>query len=122
MAAVQNLKTTLAVTVSSGADGLSTGYFIGGYRLLGMVNASTWTTAGLTFLGGASSSATFYPLYTSTGGEIAAVTTGLHAMGLADDVSRQLSAYPWIKLRSGTIGAAVVQATTASFTLLLGHW
>jgi hypothetical protein len=108
--------TTLTQTVTIGAgaslSGASSKY--AGYRLAGLVTASTWDAAKISFAV-SNDGTNFFALYDKDGEVQLPSTTGALAYGL--NVQTFL---PWdyVKVRSGLVGAATNQADATIVTLV----
>ena len=103
----------LTVTISSGQS-LSPAINTGGGLLVGIQMPASWTSADLTFQGSFDGT-TYTNLYDSLGTEItaaAAASRGISALN-----SSVFAAFNFVKIRSGTSGAAVNQAADRIITL-----
>ena len=109
-------RTFVSATVTTAADGLSDVIDLGGAKLCSIQMSTTWTAAGLTFLGSASSTDKMCSVYHTTG--TVELTYGTSA-SLAHVVDPAFFAgLRYLQLRSGISGAAVAQA--AARTIVLG--
>lgn len=106
------------VTILSGAS-LSGAIDLQGARLFAILMPSGWTAAGLTFQAGVSLSGTFYNLFDSDGSEVAVAS----AAAVADQYIQLTNPARWLgirylKVRSGTAGAAVNQGADRTISLI----
>lgn len=113
--------TSTTVTIASSAS-LSDAANLGAVRagaLAGIIVPSTWTTAVISFAAGLTADGTFYPLYNAAGAE---VSTGSIVGGTAVWVAlipTDFAGVPFIKVRSGLVGAAVNQSGGDTLTLVI---
>jgi hypothetical protein len=107
--------TTQTVTIAAGASLSSASTKINGYRLVGVRTASTWDAAKLTFQV-SSDGTNFFNLYSDAGEYEVSSVTGTAA--IAVDPANFL-AWNYVKVRSGTAGAATNQADETVITLVL---
>jgi hypothetical protein len=110
MAAVFN---DLAATIANGAS-LSGAVNLGNGGLAAIVMPSAWTAAVLTFQG-SSDGTNFYNLYDDTGSEITATVSTSRIVALQPSLFAGLR---YVKVRSGTSGAAVNQGGERALVLL----
>jgi hypothetical protein len=105
---------TQTVTVAAGASLSGASTKISGQRLVGVMTASTWDAAKLTFQ--VSSDGTNYAdLYSETAEYEVASVTGAAAVAL--DPAKFVG-WDYVKVRSGTSGAATNQADATIVTLV----
>ncbi|MGA8094773.1 MAG: hypothetical protein WBV35_07230 [Steroidobacteraceae bacterium] len=92
---------------------------IGGYTLIGVFVPANWTTAALTFQGSPDDGTTWGEVYDITGVpiEITSLTGGSVGYFVALDPTR-FRGLRSLKIRSGTVGAPVVQTAGVTLTLL----
>lgn len=103
-------------TIANGAS-LSDGKNISikGASIVGIVMPASWTAADLTFQGSLDGT-TWYELVTTTG---AAVTIASPAAGTWIAINPgDFAGVPWLKVRSGTSGAAVNQGGARTITIV----
>jgi hypothetical protein len=103
------------VTIGAGASlsGASSKY--SGYRLVGLVTASTWDAAKISFAV-SNDGTNFFALYDTTAEVQVASTTGAFAIALEP---AKFIGWDYIKVRSGLVGAATNQADATIVTLVL---
>lgn len=110
---------TTTVTIANAASLSDAANFtaLPGASLCGIIVPSTWSTAALSFAASADNS-TFYPMYNASGAELATGSiTGGTAVWVALDPA-DFAGVPYIKVRSGTVGAAVNQSGGDVLTLV----
>src|SRR5262245_1418692 len=92
---------------------------LGGKTLVGIFLPSGWTTAGLSFQASPDGGATFAELDDTTAAAItvSSVTVGANGMFIAVDPTKWRG-INCIKVRSGTVGAAVNQGSAVTVQLL----
>jgi hypothetical protein len=105
-----------ATIASSGS--LSAAIDIGTMRSIGIIMPATWTTADLTFsvcdtLGG-----TYSNLYDAAGTEVDIPVAQAKAYTLSAAMTRLIAPWRYIKVRSGTSGAAVNQGGQRIITIV----
>ena len=105
---------TQTVTIGAGASlsGASTKY--PGYRLVGIVTASTWDAAKISFAV-SNDGTNFFALYNKDGEVQLPSTTGALAYSVA---AVDFLGWDYIKVRSGLVGAATNQADATIVTLV----
>lgn len=87
--------------------------------LCGIIVPSGWTTAVISFAAGLTAAGTFYPVYNAAGAEVVTGSiTGGTAVWVALDPA-DFAGIPFIKIRSGTAGAAVAQSGGDGLTLVV---
>jgi len=102
------------VTIAEAAS-LSSAADLMGSVLVGIVMPAAWTAANLTFQ--ASANGTIYNnLYDDSGNEVGA--TAAVDRFIAFDSNANFQGVRWVKVRSGTSGAAVTQAAIRTLTLV----
>lgn len=102
------------VTIANGAS-LSGAVDLGSTRLIGIVMPAAWTAANLTFQA-AVDGVTYSNLYDDLGNEYTVTaSTSRHILIAPDDYI----GIQFLKVRSGTSGAAVVQAAARVITLVV---
>jgi hypothetical protein len=108
-----------AATVTTAADGLSDVIDCGGLTLAAIKMSTAWTDAPLMLLGSFDSSASMFPLFTTTGGRLTHQTSA----------SRMLTFDPapfaglrFLQLASGDSSTAVAQAAARTVTLGLASY
>ena len=106
-AAVAARVTVTAVTISSGSS-ISVGFETDGQPIMGLQLPTAWTAAGITMQ--ASYNGTTYGEVTNSSGTYASVvvSTSTYAAILPTEVAACYGA-PYVRLRSGTLSAAVLQ-------------
>lgn len=77
-----------------------------------------WTAANLTFQG-SHDNATFQNLYDDGGTEINVTAADDRNISVSAEISLAISAFRWLKVRSGTAGTAVNQGAARTITLVL---
>jgi hypothetical protein len=111
---VTRLSESEAVTILSGAS-LSAGLNLGGRIPTGIYMSAAWTAAEMTFQA-SPNGVTWYNVQTEAAELSVVVAAGVY---VALDVSR-FYGVNWLKVRSGTSGAAVNQGADRALTLMLG--
>lgn len=111
---VPNLQKTLTVTIGAGASLSGATADLGGWRVIGYITASTWDTQAVSFqvsLDGTNFFNLYYEAaeYTQAG----VIASTFHAINPA-----VFSGARYIKVRSGTAGAAVNQVDATIITLV----
>ena len=114
MAATIGLNTQIA-TISSGQS-LSAEVDIGAYTLVGVVVPTGWTAANLTFQMSPDGGTTWVECYNSAG--LNTIFVGSAGQYLAVDPTLWCGVNS-LKVRSGTAGSPVNQASTVNVTLVL---
>lgn len=101
------------VTISSGTS-LSAAVDMAGFTLVGIFMPAAWTAAGLTFQASTAFAGTFQNLYTASGTEYSVTTDASRHVIIpyADFLGVR-----FLKVRSGTSGAAVNQGADRTMTL-----
>lgn len=79
---------------------------------------AAWTAAVITFLASDSENGTFDPVYDDSGTEVSVTVAASRVVGL-DAVAGSLAACQYLKLRSGTVGAAVNQGAERTIKVFL---
>lgn len=109
-------------TIAAGAS-LSNAVEVGGRALVGLILASTWDTAIITFQASADGyGGTYYNIYLDDANtelqvpNTAAVASRAIAMNTVLD---KLAAFDWIKIRSGTAASPTNQADATVIKLVL---
>lgn len=105
------------VTIANGAS-LSSEIDLGGYELEAIHMPAAWTAANLTFTAATVSGGTFDAVHDDGGTEVTVTAAASRAIPLGT-VTRRLNGLQFIKVRSGTAGAAVNQAADRTITLAL---
>lgn len=114
---ISSASAVLTATIANGAS-LSDEIDMGGYNLLGIIMPAAWDAAAITFAASDATGGTFVPVYDDAGAEISVTAAAGHAIGIATTLKAgSLAPFRFVKLRSGTAGAAVNQ--TAQRTLLV---
>lgn len=116
--AVLNQLDTVSVTLTSGGT-LSAAVNINGLAVVGVIAASGWTTAAISFDASVDGS-NYYPLYTD-GGEVT-----IPSSHVGTDQARLFALDPafwvgvnYLKVRSGTKGSEVGQGAERGLTLVV---
>jgi len=109
--------TTLTVTIAIN-ESLSAEVDLGSYRLAGIVMPAAWDAGNLTFQVASATGGTFQNLYDDGGSEVV-VTAAVSTSIAVDLLATALAPWRFIKVRSGTAGAAVVQTAARTITLVL---
>jgi hypothetical protein len=109
--------TVTTATIANNAS-LSAAVDIGLMRSIGIIMPATWTTADLTFsvcdtLGG-----TYSNLYDAAGTEVDIPVAQAKAYTLSAAMTRLIAPWRYIKVRSGTSGAAVNQGGQRIITIV----
>jgi hypothetical protein len=106
------------VTIAQSAS-LSDQVNVEGTPVVGIHMPAAWTTAGLTFQASPTIAGTFMNVYDSSGNELQVSAAASRSVGLVTSASDALSAFPHVKVRSGTSGSAVTQAAARTITFIL---
>lgn len=101
--------TSLSAAVDTGS--------VGNSRIIGIEMPSAWTAASMTFQ--VSHDGTNYFNLQTDAAEASAVVAASQIIGLRGDLGSVLGRFRWVKVRSGTAGAAVNQAAERTGQLLL---
>jgi hypothetical protein len=109
---------TLDFTIANGQS-LSAALQANGLMGEAIIMPGTWTAAVLTFAAAETEAGTYLPLVDATGTEIALTVAASQRIVLPVGLVRS---HNWLKLRSGTSGAAVNQAAARTLTLLLRNF
>ncbi len=107
------LATQYGVKIAAG-DSLSSVADLSLFKVTGFIVPSNWTTAGLSFQASVDN-VTYYDVYT-TSAELTVAVAASHCVLIDEDL---LEGVRYLKVRSGTTGAPVVQVT-ASTVIMLG--
>lgn len=105
------------VTIANGAS-LSGEVDLEGFALVGIIMPAAWTAAVLTFAAASGSGGTFNPVYDDAGVEVSAQAAAARSIGV-DSAAVALASFRFLKVRSGTSGAAVNQDADRTITLVL---
>lgn len=108
---------TVTVTLSTGATGLSDAVDIGGMQLMGVMMSTAWTAANLTFQASNSSAGTFADVYDDAGTEVTVTAAASRAIAI-DFASLKLAPWRYLKVRSGTTALPVAQVGAKTLTLI----
>jgi hypothetical protein len=109
--------------VSTGTATIPTGQSLsgavntGGSTLAGILMPAVWSAAVLTFQVSNSLGGTYQDLYDDQGNEVTVQAAASRAIGI-DATLAALGGWQFLKLRSGTAAAPVVQGAGASFGLV----
>lgn len=111
---------TVTVTIANGAS--QSGVIpLAGRRIRAIHTPAAWTTAALTFLAAETPSATYDPVYDDGGTEVSVAQANVVADRAIVNATilAKLDGLGFVKLRSGTAGAAVNQGADRVFVLTL---
>lgn len=112
---------TRKIDVTIAASGsLSDEIDLRGYELDAILMPAAWTAADLTFQAAEKSGGTFRNVYDDAGNEVTVSADASLAIPLSTP-GEQLRGLRFIKVRSGTSGAAVNQAAERTVTLVVKH-
>jgi hypothetical protein len=117
------LSQTKDIVIKSGAsisDSLDfTAPDLVGYSVMGIITASTWTTATMSVQGSVDN-INFFPIHTwtGTGAYNSASTVAASQMHIFDGLI--LRGIPYVKFKSGTFTVGVNQTNTTILTVILG--
>lgn len=108
-------RSTRVLTIDNGAS-VSNTLDLTETNLLGFITPAAWTAASLT-LEVSPDGVTFYPAYDYTGAQLGYFSALVVSAGYAVDLSSMI---PWryVRLRSGTSDAPVVQTASRTFTAI----
>lgn len=103
-----------SVVIKANAS-LSTPIEIGRDTIISIQMPSAWTTANLTFQGATSLNGTYNDIYDSAGNELVATAS---TNRIITDLP-ELAGMPFLKIRSGTAAAAVVQGGDRTLNVIV---
>ena len=115
------------VVIANGAS-LSGPVDIGSYSLVGLLTPAAWTAADITFAAAvtpgltdnlAPADLTYYPIFDAAGTELA-ITNGSATSRFYALAPGAFEGTRFLKVRSGTVGAAVNQGAARAIGLVLG--
>ena len=112
---IPGLKQSVSLSISTAADGLGDVLDTKGLTLTGIALSTVWTSAGITFKVGNSTSA-MYSLFNSTNSEFLLTCTSSQVHYISPDV---FSGFQYIQPRSGIQGTVVAQTTATTITAFL---
>ena len=108
--------TVPAAADSAGATGLSESVNTADRQIAALEISATWVTAAITFAAASSDGGTYKPVYGPDGSEVSITVT---AGAISPLTGNELAALTFIKVRSGSVGAPVAQATARAINLIL---
>lgn len=114
----KTILTTTKNAVIDAAASLSAVIDLEGYIVSAIEMPAAWTAAGLTFQACSTKDGTFVDLYDDGGTEVSANAAASRAVAI-DAAAGSLSAIRYLKVRSGTSAAPVVQAAERTLVLIL---
>lgn len=109
---------TKNVTIANGAS-VSEEVDVRGYRVKGIIVATGWTTAVITFQNSTTSGGTFRNVYDDYGTEVATASLAENLYCSISSLAESLVGLQFIKIRSGTAASAVNQSGGDTITLVL---
>ena len=117
----------IPIKILSGTSLSSTAAYIGDGILAGIIMPATWTTANLTFQGGAILDETVFPapapafnnLFDAAGNEVTVDAAASIQITLPDCTDGSMYGCQFIKVRSGTSGSAVNQSADRQLYLIV---
>lgn len=105
-------------TIDAGAS-LSDEVDTEGMSVRGMIMPAGWTTADLTFQAAHETGGTYNNVYDSQGNEVQVSAAASRAIGFTTVGMEALSAFPYLKVRSGTSGGATTQGAERTLVFVL---
>lgn len=109
------------VTIASSAslsDARDLGLTTSGAKFVGIVMPASWDTADLTFQG-SDDNATFNNVYDDNDAEVTVQAGSARSIGFRNEVQQALSAFRFIKVRSGSAASPVTQSASRILNLLV---
>lgn len=109
------------VTIASGASlsgSRDLGLTTSGAKFVGIIMPDSWDTADLTFQGSDDNS-TFKNVYDDNDAEVTVQAGSARSIGFRNEIQQALSAFRFIKVRSGTSGTPVTQSSSRVLQLLI---
>jgi hypothetical protein len=110
-------KSTGNITIANNAS-LSGPLDLSNKVLCAIIMSAAWTAACLTFQASDDQGATWYELTDALGNAVSVVVAGVIAGGRISVDPSDFAGVDFIKVRSGTVGAAVAQGAARTLTLV----
>lgn len=108
---------TVSVTIANSAS-LSSAIYVGDYKTFAFELPSGLDGTSLTFQSCSTADGTFLNVYDDAGNEVTATVAASRFVN-ANTLSVKLAGAPFIKIRTGTAGAATTQTGDYTFSLIL---
>lgn len=108
----------IAVATIAASASVSGEVDIGGATIVGIHMPADWDAANLTFQAAHETGGTYWDVYDDAGTEVSVTAAADRAIG-CDAKALELSAWRYIKIRSGTTGTPVTQTAARTLVLVL---